>query len=360
MNSVGGTGRRGLEGRAFLWLIIGASIAFAWVMMPMYGAVLWAVVIAILFAPLQKHLCGVLKRPNVAAICTLLTVIVIVILPLTVLITSLVAEATDVYDRIQSGQVSFGTYLQRIFDSLPAWAHQLLDRLGVSDLRGVKDKLSAGLSEASKVVVVQAVQIGQNTFTFLVNLLVMLYLLFFLLRDGDEIYRSVRDAIPLRADHKRALFKKFAVVIRATVKGNLVVAILQGGLGGLIFWLLGIQAPLLWAALMTVLSLLPAVGAAVIWLPVAIYLLASGEVGKGITLLLFGVLVISLVDNLVRPALVGKDTKMPDYLVLISTLGGIAVFGLNGFVLGPVIAAIFISVWNIFSETNKTDEPVLV
>jgi predicted PurR-regulated permease PerM len=149
------------------------------------------------------------------------------------------------------------------------------------------------------------------------------------------------------------LFNKFAVVIRATVKGNLVVAILQGGLGGLIFWVLGIQAPILWASLMTVLSLLPAVGAAVIWLPVAIYLMASGEVGKGIGLILFGALVISVVDNLVRPTLVGKDTKMPDYLVLVSTLGGISVFGINGFVLGPVIAAIFISVWNIFSEANK-------
>jgi predicted PurR-regulated permease PerM len=341
-----------VEGKAFLWLIVVASLAFAWVLSAMYGAILWAVVTAILFSPMQKHLSRVLRRPNIAAVLTLLTVIVIVILPLTVLITSLVAEATAVYDRIQSGEVSFGAYLQRILDSMPSWSHQFLDRLGVSDLRGVKDKLSAGLSEASKVVVVQAVQIGQNTFSFLVNLLVMLYLLFFLLRDGDEIYQRIRDAIPLRTDHKRALFQKFAVVIRATVKGNLVVAILQGGLGGLIFWILGIQAPLLWAALMTVLSLLPAVGAAVIWFPVAIYLMAIGEVGKGIGLLLFGVLVISLVDNLVRPALVGKDTKMPDYLVLISTLGGLAVFGLNGFVLGPVIAAIFISVWNIFAEAR--------
>lgn len=342
-----------MQRKAFLWLIVGASLAFAWVLSAMYGAILWAVVTAILFAPMQRHLCRITGRPNLAAALTLVTVVVIVILPITILITSLVAEATVVYDRIQSGQVSFGQYLRRILDSLPSWAFQVLDRFGVSDLRGLTDKLSSGLAEVSRVVVVRALQVGQNTFSFLVNLLVMLYLLFFLLRDGQEIYGRIRDSVPLHVDHKRALFNKFAVVIRATVKGNLVVAILQGGLGGLIFWVLGIQAPILWASLMTVLSLLPAVGAAVIWLPVAIYLMASGEVGKGIGLILFGALVISVVDNLVRPTLVGKDTKMPDYLVLVSTLGGISVFGINGFVLGPVIAAIFISVWNIFSEANK-------
>ena len=141
------------------------------------------------------------------------------------------------------------------------------------------------------------------------------------------------------------------------MKGNLVVAILQGSLGGLIFWLLGIQAPLLWAAVMTVLSLLPAVGAAVVWVPVAIYLFATGEVWRGVVLMLYGALIISLVDNLVRPILVGKDTKMPDYLVLISTLGGIAVFGINGFLLGPIVAAMFIAVWDIFATSKRSIQP---
>jgi predicted PurR-regulated permease PerM len=353
MKFAGSGSLRGLEDKAVLWLIVLVSIVFVWIIAPLYGAVLWAIVIAILFTPLHRKLCKTFHRPNLAALATLLTVIIIVIIPLTVMVTALVTEATAVYDKIQSGEVNFGQYLRRIIQSTPPWASQWLDRFGISSLRGVQDKLSAGLSEASKVVAVQALQIGQNTFHFLINLFVMLYLLFFLLRDGDEIYRRIRDAVPLRSEHQRALFNKFAVVIRATVKGNLVVAILQGGLGGLILWILGIQAPLLWAALMTVLSLLPAVGAAVIWLPIAIYLLATGEVWKGVVLIAYGVLVISLVDNFVRPILVGKDTKMPDYLVLISTLGGIAVLGINGFVLGPVIAAMFISVWDIFSASQQ-------
>ena len=150
----------------------------------------------------------------------------------------------------------------------------------------------------------------------------------------------------------RTLASRFTEVIRATVKGTLVVAVVQGALGGLIFGLLGIHAPALWAALMVVLSLLPAVGTALVWLPVAVYLLATGATWQGIVLIVFGVLVIGLVDNVLRPILVGKDTKIPDYLVLISTLGGIAVFGINGFVIGPVIAAMFIAVWGMFSVSR--------
>ena len=128
---------------------------------------------------------------------------------------------------------------------------------------------------------------------------------------------------------------------------NLVVAAVQGALGGLAFWLLDIRGALLWAVLMAFLSLLPAVGAGLVWLPVATYLLITGALWQGIALIAYGVLVIGLVDNALRPALVGKDTRMPDYVVMITTLGGMAVFGVNGFVLGPVIAAMFMAVWHI-------------
>ena len=181
----------------------------------------------------------------------------------------------------------------------------------------------------------------------------MLYVLFFFLRDGQALVRRLRDAVPLDADVKRSLATKFATVIRATVKGNIVVAMVQGALGGLIFWLLGLHAPVLWGVLMVFLSLLPAVGAAVVWFPVAVYLLVSGEVWQGGVLMAYGVLVIGLVDNLLRPMLVGKDTRMPDYLVLLATLGGIAVFGINGFVIGPVIAAMFLTGWSLLTGLRQ-------
>jgi predicted PurR-regulated permease PerM len=157
-------------------------------------------------------------------------------------------------------------------------------------------------------------------------------------------------------EHKRYLFSKFITALRATVKGNIAVAAVQGALGGVIFWILGIQGPLFWGVLMAFLSLLPAIGAALIWVPVAIYFFVTGDIWSGVILTAFGVLVIGLIDNILRPILVGKDTQMPDYVVLISTLGGMALFGLNGFIIGPVIAAMFIAAWDLFSFSKEADK----
>jgi predicted PurR-regulated permease PerM len=140
------------------------------------------------------------------------------------------------------------------------------------------------------------------------------------------------------------------------VKGNVLVAAAQGALGGLIFWFLGVQAPLLWAVVMAFLSLLPAAGAALVWLPLTIWLLVNGQVGQGLALGAYGVLVIGLVDNLLRPLLVGKDTGLPDYVVMTTTLGGLAVFGLNGFILGPTVAAMFIAVWHLVLQDKAQDD----
>jgi predicted PurR-regulated permease PerM len=341
---------RTLEDNTFLLLIIAVSLAFAWILWPFYGAILWGTISAIVFAPLyRRQLKSMPQRRNFAALVTVLIIIVMVILPLTLITVALLQEASSVYESIQSGELNFGRYFQQVFDALPAWAANLLARFGLTHLGAVQQKLSLGLAAGSQFLTTQIINIGQNTFNFIISLFVMLFLLFFLLRDGNELLRRIKDAIPLRAEQKRALFDKFTIVIRATVKGNIVVAIVQGVLGGLIFWFLGIHAPLLWAVLMAFLSLVPAVGAGLVWLPVAIFFLITGATWQGIVLIAYGVLVISVVDNILRPVLVGKDTKLPDYVVLISTLGGISIFGINGFVLGPVIAAMFMAVWHIFA-----------
>jgi predicted PurR-regulated permease PerM len=200
-----------------------------------------------------------------------------------------------------------------------------------------------------------ALGITQDTFDYVGGLFITLYLTFFLIRDGEAVARAVRRAVPLAPPHKRELFEKFATVIRATVKGSLLVAAVQGALGGIAFWFLGLSGAVLWAVLMAVLSLLPAIGAALVWLPVAAYLLLTGALWQGLALVAWGVLVIGLVDNVLRPVLVGKDTRMPDYVVMISTLGGVAVFGVNGLVVGPAIAAMFIAVWHIYATRHADD-----
>ncbi|MWL90231.1 AI-2E family transporter [Cupriavidus sp. SW-Y-13] len=344
----------GLHHKVFLLLLAVVSIAFAWILLPFYGAVFWGAVLAIIFAPLQRRLVVALRgRNNVAALLTLLLVLVLVILPMTLITASLIREGVNLYESIRSGEINFGHYFQSAADALPPFVRDILARADLASISDVKDKLSASALQASQTLATRALSIGQNTAQFMISFGIMLYLLFFLLRDGPTLARRIRQAVPLSAGHKTHLMQKFTTVVRATVKGNIVVALVQGMLGGGIFAILGIQGALLWAVVMAFLSLLPAVGAGLIWAPVAVYFLLTGAIWKGCVLIGFGVLVIGMVDNVLRPILVGKDTQMPDYVVLISTLGGMALFGLNGFVIGPLVAALFIACWDL----NGADDP---
>jgi predicted PurR-regulated permease PerM len=335
--------------RSFLVLLIAVSVAFVWVLLPFYAAIFWGTILAIIFMPLHRRLLARMpRRRNLAALTTLSSIILIVIIPMALVTVSLLREGASIYKRISSGELNLGAYFEQILAALPPSAHNILNRFGVGDLFSMKEKLSTGALEGSKFLASQAVNVGQNTFEFLIGMGIMLYLLFFLLRDGGELARQSKQLIPLSADHQQHLFRKLATVVRAAVRGDIVVAATQGALGGLMFWFLGIQGALLWGVIMGFLSLLPAVGAALIWVPVAVYFLVTGAIWQGVTLALFGVLVIGLVDNVLRPLLVGKDTKLPDYVVLISTVGGLSVFGLNGFVIGPLFAALFIACWDLF------------
>jgi predicted PurR-regulated permease PerM len=345
---------RTIQHHTFLVLLITVSLAFAWVLLPFYGAIFWGVVLAILFAPLNRRLLASTRRSgNLAAMATLLLFLIAVFFPLTLIAASLLQEGTAIYERIHSGQLDVGTYFQQIMSSLPTWVTDLLARFGLADISTLKNTLSNAATQGSQFIATKALNIGQITVDFVISTGIMVYLLFFLLRDGSALSEKIKLAIPLNKEHKQQLFTKFATVIRATVKGNIAVAAVQGAMGGAMFWFLGIQGALLWGVLMAVMSLLPAIGAGLIWGPVALYFLLTGAIWQGVTLIVFGILVIGLVDNILRPILVGKDTQMPDYVVLISTLGGIAIFGLNGFVIGPVIAALFIATWDLFAQEKK-------
>jgi predicted PurR-regulated permease PerM len=344
-----------LEDKAFLLLLVAVSVAFLWVLWPFFGALFWGAVFALMFSPLHfRFFKAMPTKRTAAALLTLAVILVLVILPVTVITTLLVKQAAAVYQQVQSGELSFSGYFQQIFDALPVWLTGLLERFGMNDLSVIQQQLAAVLKRGSQFFATQALAIGQNTFDFLVSFFVMMYVLFFLLRDGGSLSRRIEEAVPLEPAIKRNLSGKFTTVIRATVRGNLVVAVVQGAIGGFMFWLLGIHASILWGTLMALLSLLPA-GAAVVWAPVAVYFLVTGAAWKGVVLIVVGAVGIGLVDNFLRPLLVGKDTKMPDYVVLVSTLGGMALFGLSGFVIGPVVAAMFMAVWDIFAKARLAE-----
>ena len=347
-----------LEQKVFIGLLLVVTAAFGWILFPYYGAVFWAVILAIIFAPLQRWLLrGFGNRPNSIALLTLLVSLLVAVLPVIFITGLLIQEGAALYKQIESGELDIGAFFTDAKELLPVSVQSLLQRFGFGDFDQMRDRMASTALAGSQFLATKAFSFGQGTFQFVVSFFVMLYLLFFLLRDGRDLVARVRKAMPLSDIQKRRLFGKFTRVVRATVKGNVVIAVIQGALGGIALAVLAVPGAILWGVLMAFLSLLPAVGAALVWAPVALFFFLNGQLVQGASLTLFGVLVIGLVDNVLRPILVGKDTKMPDYLVLISTLGGLALFGLNGFVIGPLIAALFISTWSLF-VSPEDDSPI--
>ena len=347
----------GLQRAVFLLLLAVVTVAFFWVLTPFFGAVFWAVIMALLFnTTFQALLRRLSGRRNLAALLTLLFIMVIVVLPMVLLSTAAANEISTLVARVSAGDINFRAYAQQVLAALPRWMTELMARFDLIDIQSVVEKFSDGLLKSGQAITSQALSIGQNALVFVVNLTVMLYLLFFFLRDGEQLSKLIRQTVPMERAQTHYLANKFSTVVRATVKGNVVVALAQGALGGLAFWALGIHGAVLWGSVMALLSLLPAVGAALIWAPVAIYLLATGSVWQGAALAAWGTLAVGMVDNLLRPILVGKDTKLPDYVVLLTTLGGMSLFGLTGFVIGPTIAAMFMACWAVFTRSEHDAE----
>jgi len=347
------------EDAGFFGVLLIVTLAFAWLLAPFFGAILWGLVAAIVFAPLYQRLLARLRgRPNTAATLTLLIILALVIVPAILLTIAVVGEASSLYAQIKLGEIDFAEVFNHLRGALPKWAREVLAGSGATDFAAARKMVASGVAAGLDNVASQALNFGQGALRLLGSLGVMLYLVYFLLRDGETMGERIKAAVPLRPRLRDELVRHFIVVVRATMKGTVVVAILQGVLGGLIFWALGIQAPLIWGLLMGFFSLVPAVGTGLIWAPVAIYLLVTGSYIEGAILVFCGLFVIGMIDNLLRPILVGRDTRMPDFVVLIATLAGIQLFGLNGFIVGPVIAALFIAVWTIVAEARGAGELV--
>lgn len=340
-----------LEDATFVVLVVVITIAFAWLMTPYFGATLWGLVTAIVFGPVYRWLVVKLGgRKGTAAGLTLVLILALVILPAILLGVSLIQEAAGLLAQVQSGGIDFTRILENLNKALPPSLAETASRYGFLDGERLRELISTGLGTGLRSVATQALTVGQGALSFLAALGVMLYLTFFLLRDGDELGSRLLHAMPFRTGLRDALIDKFLKMVRATMKGTVLVALLQGFVGGMIFWFLGIEPALLWGLLMAFFSLVPAVGTGMVWVPVSAYLLVTGSVWEGGILVFCGLFVIGLIDNLLRPVLVGHETKLPDFVVLIATVAGLELFGLSGFIIGPIIAALFIAIWDIVTE----------
>jgi predicted PurR-regulated permease PerM len=348
----GSTGRRDTRHPFFLGMLALVTIAFGGLLLGFWRPIFWAVVLGVLFLPvshrLERQLPG---RPSLVAGLTVVLIFFTVLVPALLVASAVASEATTLLARIQAGELDPGAvvrWLQNLVPPVTDWAA----RVGIN-LEEWQDKLSGAALRGSRFVAGLALTAGQNVARFVVMFFLMLYLLFFVIRDGEAVLGYLERAMPLSDSLERQLARKFAEVARATLKGTVIVGLVQGTLGGLMFAVLGIEGAAFWGCVMVILSVIPAVGTGLVWFPAAVILIAGDALVQGLLLITFGVLVIGLVDNLLRPILVGRDTRMPDYLVLLSTLGGLAMFGITGFVLGPVVAALFLALWQMFEAESR-------
>lgn len=342
-----------IERVSFVSVVVIVTAAFLWLLLPYYGAILWAVILSILFDPLKRYLerrTG--GRRNLAASLSVLACVCIVVVPGSIVLASLTREAANVYDRISAREFDPASALDQMRSALPPFLTSAMSALNLGSFADIQSGLTSFLGRASQTIASGAVTLGQGAGQFLINLALMLYLLFFLFRDGAALASAVRGASPLSERHTDLIVDRFTAVVKATVRGSVIVAAVQGAIAGTMFWILGVEAVLLWGVLMTILSLLPAIGAALIWAPAAVYFFVSGQYWKAIALFVVCAVGNTAIDNLLRPPLVGKGIRLPDYVVLIATVGGLTSFGMNGLVIGPLIAALFVAVWSLFADDH--------
>lgn len=314
-------------------------------------AVFFAAVFGGLAYPLFQRLTRWFRgRRSLASVTTVLLVFLLIILPLIGLVGIITAEALQVSQDVRpwlERQMTQPDELDRLLESIPL----------VDQLAPYKDQIQAKAGELTAWVgtfMVNALAAtGKGTAIFIFQLFIMLYAMFFFLLDGPRLLDKILYYIPLESKDEDRMVGKFLSVSRATLKGTLIIGIAQGALGGLSFWVAGIEGAVFWATIMAVLSIIPGVGTGLIWVPAVIYLFAAGDTGTAIGLTIWNAAVVGSVDNVLRPWLVGKDTQMPDLLILLGTMGGIVLFGVAGIVIGPVIAALFVTVWEIYGEAFK-------
>ncbi len=332
-------------------VFLGLLIATTFIFLVMIGKYLlplfWAIVFAIIFFPLYQRFAKLFRgRSSLASLTTILAIVLIVVVP-TVLVGSLVVqESVGVYKSLTNGN-----HLENS-QNLVNQASELLSGLEIFGVSpdAIEERLRSGVVNVSQALASSFITFGQITFSLIVYTVITLYLLFFLLRDGVLIKNKLKRYLPLGEEKEDRLFARFAGTTRAVVKGTFTIAVIQGAIGGLVFFIAGVSAPVLWGVVMGILSIIPAVGPFLVWGPVGVILIATGSIWQGVMILATGALLVSLVDEFLRPILVGRNAQIPDPIILLATIGGITSFGISGLVVGPIIAAFFLSLWAMFEE----------
>jgi len=337
-----------------LLLVLAVSVLFLAVAWPFLKPLLLGAMLAGLCTPLYDWIGRMVRgRGSLAAILTLILLFFLVAGPISAFVGIVVAQALNVSDQaLPWVQAHFGpgsTFNAHdwLVARFPALAPYVPEQTQILETVGRTAKA------AGSFLVASATQFTAGTAAFFLNLFVMLYAMFFFFRDGKQIVRKILYYMPLSHHDEMLLLERLTSVTRATIKGTVVIGIIQGTLAGLGFWVAGIDGSAFWGTIMAVLSIVPGIGPALVWVPAVIYLFITGQTLTATLLLVWCAGVVGTIDNILRPALVGKDAKMPDLLILIGTLGGLFLFGPIGFIVGPIVCGLFLTVWEIYGATFK-------
>ncbi len=332
----------------FFGLIILLSIAMLYLFEPFFYPIFWAAIIAVMFAPVHKWMLKKIKHDAMAAFFMLVLVVVILIIPLAILSTLIVGQSFELYQSIAQRDLQHdvelatkwieGTALMPFFDQArEQWPTYI----------------STVAEKSTNYILLWAKNITQNSAKFMFMFFLLLYTLYYFFKDGKRMLKRLMYLSPLGDKYEQMLFDRFNSVTRATMKSTFIIGGIQGFLAGVLFWAVGIEGALIWGVIMTILSIIPAIGSVIVWLPAGLIMLALGNIWQGVLILVIGTFVIGLIDNLLRPPLIGKDVEMHPLLVLLSTLGGIFLFGISGFVIGPIIVSLYLAIMSIYNHYYK-------
>jgi predicted PurR-regulated permease PerM len=336
------------------FLILGlVALLFLYLLKPFFLSIFWAAVIAGVFRPLYNRINGRLNRPNLSTIIIFLIIALIILLPVGVIGTLAFNESLRLYTTLTSGTEQMD---QRFLHTLEKFSDNSLLVLLNIDEAVLISKGTEVVRGIAGYIINHLKELTQNTLGLLVQFAIMFYTLFFFVRDGERFLVMAEKVIPLEEERVKFLFKRFIVAARSTLKVTLIIGGIQGTLGGIVFFLTGVDAALIWGLLMVLAAIIPAVGCSIIWAPAGVFMLLNGYIWEGVLILVVGAFVISTIDNLLRPILIGQDVEMHPLLIFLSTIGGIVLFGFSGFVIGPVITSLLIALWEMHGEFYRKKE----
>ena len=330
-----------------LLAVTAIALYLCWLMLrPFIGVLAWAVVLVIIFYPVHNRLASRTKHRRLSALLSCLLVVLVVVLPLIMITMAVAEELGKVVPNLPSQLSQLMDRQTSLFGRVAEWIQA---RFGI-DTSGSQGFLGDQLKRSGEFLLGMSWSLAGNIVGGIVKSFFVVFTMYYLFRDGDRIVRRLPAALPLSREQGEAIIARTQEVVSASVYGVVTIAALQGLLGGIAFWVLGIPSPILWAVLMTFLCMIPLAGSFLVWLPLSIYLMANNHWTKAVLLIIWGALVVSTIDNFLRPKIIRNQTRLHELFVFFSVLGGISVFGLLGIVLGPVVLAITLGLLQAFQQ----------